>query len=110
MASIRKLTIRLSITALAINLPKNLNFVLSREICDSLAVRPSGLGNRPNCAFTYATGTVGVGPPVVDVVVVVVVVASTRSAAVEWCVLVVVDTTLSACNVDTCSPGVASAC
>lgn len=69
--SLSALTIRLSITALAMNLPRNLNFVLRREICDSFAVRPSGLGNRPNIVLTYAIGTVGVGPPVVVVVVVV---------------------------------------
>ena len=47
------LTIRLSITAFAMNLPKNLNLNFNREICEVFAVLLSDSGNKPCGAFTY---------------------------------------------------------
>lgn len=52
------LTIRLSIIALAINLPKNLNFALDRVICVCLAFGPIGIGNKPNGVRTYCPAVV----------------------------------------------------
>lgn len=36
--------------ALAMNLPKNLNFDLIRDICTCLTFWPIGIGNKPNGA------------------------------------------------------------
>lgn len=52
------LTILLSMTAFAINLPKNLNLDFTLDTCGILDDLPKGKGNRPCIVFTYVTGIV----------------------------------------------------
>ena len=56
---------RLSITALAINLPRNLNFAFAFETCGNFEDLPNGNGNRPCAELIYLICVVGGGKAIV---------------------------------------------